>query len=73
MRVIYPNEVKVLEFSGETGEPLDADGNNSDRLHGFVGSNGREPSGSRQRSADTSDLEDGVDEDADFPIDLNLK
>ena len=38
MRVIFPNEVKVMEFSSETGEPLDGDVNSSDRADGFVGS-----------------------------------
>ncbi len=76
MRVIFPNDVKVLEFSGETGEPLFDEGNQnagnkSDRLHGFVGSTEKEAAGSSRRAEESSDVE--LDEDADFPIDLNQK
>ncbi len=69
MRIIFPNEVSVREFSGETGEPLYGDDGDG---YGAVGS-----SSESNNSVTTSNLGSGaVDPDVgavspDFPIDLN--
>jgi len=66
MKIIFPNEVAVREFSGETGEPLDGvEGENYQSIGNGGGSDRRD---------DPVDLGDGAIEpsavDTDFPIDL---
>ncbi len=70
MKVIFPNEVTVLEFSNETGEPLDNEDGESYRSVGNTSSDSSDPADSFR---ETVDLEDFDEEDADFPIDLNQK
>lgn len=69
MKVIFPNEVTVLEFSSETGEPLDNEDGESYRSLGNTSSESEEPADSFRETIDI----DAADEDADFPIDLNQK
>jgi len=65
MRIIFPNEVSVREFSSETGEPLyQQDGGENYRSVGKATVDHDRPS---------ADLGDAIDTDAveeDFPIDL---
>ena len=70
MRIIFPDEVTIREFSGETGEPLysseDGDGYQS------VGA-ARSGSGDRSEPF-VKDVDSDSDMiDSDFPIDLNQK
>ncbi len=69
MRVIFPNEVTVLEFSNETGEPLDSENGDRYRSLGNTSSESEDPVDSIRETVDSS--ADGEDED--FPIDLNQK
>ena len=66
MRLIFPNEVSVIQFSNETGEPLeDLDSRGTMGVTGAVGT-----------GTDLSVPTDGVGEDMsadDFPIDLKIK
>lgn len=70
MKIIFPNEVSIREFSGDTGEPI-YDGESgsyssvgsSDKADAGVGTAG---GGSLDGALDA----DSVDVDADFPIDL---
>ncbi len=69
MKIIFPNEVAVREFSSETGEPLDGEDGESYRSVGDAGSD----SGDHADSISGA-VRSGTDvEDEDFPIDLNQK
>jgi len=67
MRVIFPNAVTVLEFSNETGEPLESEEGNGYRS---VGNTSSEVDTGAKSFREKIDL-DADDEDADFPIDLD--
>jgi len=69
MKIIFPNEVAVREFSNETGEPLDSEDGESYRAVGDTSSDSNDPADSFRENIDW----DNVDEDEDFPIDLNQK
>ena len=71
MKIIFPNEVSVREFSSETGEPLDSEDGKSYRSVGDAGSENGAPGDSFREAVD-SGSDDG-DGDGDFPIDLNQK
>lgn len=72
MKIIFPNEVAVREFSSKTGEPID--GEEGDGYRSVGGSSdtpavGITPGGdSLGDSLDPDDV--SIDVDADFPIDL---
>lgn len=65
MKIIFPNEVSVREFSSETGEPLD---DNGDQNFQSVGSKGASDSGPTVDIGKAIDSD--LDVDPDFPIDL---
>ena len=69
MKIIFPNEVAIREFSSETGEPLDSEDGESYRSVGDASSDSSDPSDSFRGAIDSG--ADGEDED--FPIDLNQK
>ncbi|NOZ39061.1 MAG: Flp pilus assembly protein CpaB [Planctomycetes bacterium] len=69
MKIIFPNEVAVREFSSETGEPLDSEDGESYRSVGDSSSESSDPADSFRGAVDSG----SNDEDADFPIDLNQK
>ena len=64
MKIIYPNEVEEVRFSGKTGEPLD---NDSENKYGTAGAVGKDPPSSNADSDADSDT------DANFPINLQAK
>ena len=66
MKLIFPEEVRELQFNGETGEPINLDVENDYRTTGAVGV-GASPA----PAADSGAEEDAVDDD--FPIDLRQK
>ena len=61
MKLIYPDEVDVVEFSNETGEPI-----YEDNKKGGSGSN----RSGRDGDAYTSPMDSDIPDDVDFPIDL---
>ena len=66
MKIIFPNEVAVRQFSSETGEPIDNEDGDSFRAIGNAGSEGQGPA-----QGLGSALEEDTDAiDPDFPIDL---
>ncbi|MEM8944674.1 MAG: Flp pilus assembly protein CpaB [Planctomycetota bacterium] len=67
MKIIFPNEVAVREFSGTTGEPIDDVDGDAYRAIGDASDSIGAPSGDPLSGAVTPD---SVDVDADFPIDL---
>lgn len=75
MRIIFPNEVSVREFSGETGEPLyGSDGDGYGAVGGTSESNSVSAPSSFGGGAVESDVEADLDgATPDFPIDLNQK
>ncbi len=65
MKIIFPNEVAVREFSSETGEPLDNEDGENYRAVGDAGSDGNDAA-----DAFGGAIDPDSDVDPDFPIDL---
>lgn len=67
MKIIFPNEVAVREFSSTTGEPIDGEDGSAYRA---VGDSDGGSGGSTPDSFNDAIDTDSVDVDTDFPIDL---
>jgi len=66
MKIYFPNEVAVREFSNETGEPLDGEDGDGYRAVGAAASDSTDPPRDLGGAIDADS-----DVDADFPIDLD--